>query len=147
MFVTYPGAGAPVGATPDGRRAGEPIADSIGPYQGRDRRGPTAMLRSVAKLPLDLAVGTPILNARFARDLFLSPDGRRKLIGLIRTYFGLGGLQIQVNVVDQAVLRDAIEHPDRHGDLLIRVGGYSDLFVRLPLDLQKTILERTEHEA
>jgi formate C-acetyltransferase len=145
MFVTYADAGARVGATPDGRRAGEPIADSIGPVQGRDRSGPTAMLRSVARLPHHLAPGTPVLNIRFAKKLFGSAEERRCLRDLIRTYFDLGGLQIQINVVDQAVLLDAIAHPERHGDLIVRVGGYSARFNDLPLDLKRSILERTEH--
>jgi len=145
MFVTYAQAGAQVGATPDGRRAGKPIADSIGPVQGRDRSGATAMLSSVGRIPQHLAPGTPILNARFSKKLFASGEGRQCLRDLIRTYFDLGGMQIQINVVDQDVLRDAIEHPERHGDLIIRVGGYSAHFVMLPLDVQKSILERTEH--
>jgi formate C-acetyltransferase len=147
MFVTYADAGARVGATPDGRRAGEPIADSIGPVQGRDRNGAAAMLSSVAKLPLHLAPGTPILNARFAKGLFADPKGRRCLRDLITTYFDLGGMQIQINVVDQDVLRDALAHPDHHGDLIVRVGGYSAHFVSLPRAVQESILERTEHEA
>ena len=73
MFETYGPAGQAVGATPDGRRAGDPLADSIGPYQGRDTNGPTAMLRSVARLPLHLAAGTPIVNVRFAAALFGEP--------------------------------------------------------------------------
>jgi formate C-acetyltransferase len=147
MFVTFAHAGAQVGATPDGRRAGEPIADSIGPVQGRDRRGATAMLHSVARLPQHLAPGTPILNARFSKDLFDRPKGRQALRGLIETYFEMGGMQIQINVVDQEVLRDAIDHPERHEDLIVRVGGFSALFNSLPLDIKLSILERTEHEA
>ena len=147
MFVTYTEAGASVGATPDGRRAAEPIADSIGPVQGRDRSGPTAMLASVARLPLHLAAGTPILNARFAKSVFASPEGRQALRGLIRAYFDLGGMQIQINVVDQAVLRDAIAHPERHEDLIVRIGGYSCRFNDLSAALKQTLLERTEHGA
>lgn len=147
MFVTFADAGSKVGATADGRLAGEPIADSIGPVQGRDRSGAAAMLASVARLPLHLAAGTPILNARFAKALFDTPTGRSRLRDLIETYFELGGLQLQINVVDQAVLRDAIAHPERHGDLIVRVGGYSAPFVSLPRGVQEAILERTEHEA
>jgi len=145
MFVTFADAGAKVGATPDGRRAGEPIADSVGPVQGRDRSGAAAMLASVARLPLRLAAGTPILNARFAESLFDTPAGRRRLRDLIETYFELGGLQLQINVVDQAVLRDAIAHPERHTDLVIRVGGYSAFFNDLPLAVKQSILDRTEY--
>jgi len=145
MFVTYADAGAPVGATPDGRRAGEPLADSAGPYQGRDTHGPTAMLKSVAALPHTLAPGTLVVNARFSRDFFTTPEGRRKMQDLVRTYFDLGGMQLQINVVDQALLRDALAHPERHADLIVRVGGYSEYFNRLSPELQRTVLERTEH--
>jgi formate C-acetyltransferase len=145
MFVTYADAGVPVGATPDGRLAGEPLADSAGPYQGRDRNGPTAMLKSVASIPHRLAPGTLVVNARFTKEFFTTEVGRMKLQHLIRTYFDLGGMQLQINVVDQAVLRDAIEHPERHGDLIVRVGGYSEYFNRLSPKLKMTVLERTEH--
>jgi pyruvate-formate lyase len=145
MFVTYAMAGEAVGATPDGRLAGEPVADSIGPVQGRDIHGPTAMLRSVSKLPLGEAIGTPVLNIRFARSMFDSDGTRDKIKSLIRTFFDLGGMQIQVSVVDQAALRDAIAHPEKHNDLIIRIGGYSEYFNRLSQGLQQAVLERTEH--
>ena len=145
MFVTYARAGAPVPATPDGRRAGEPIADSAGPHQGRDRRGPTAMLKSVARLPHHLAPGTLVVNVRFSADLFATSASRQKLQALIQGYFDLGGMQLQVNVVDQAILLEALEYPERHQDLVVRVGGYSEYFCRLPDDLKMTIIQRTEH--
>ena len=145
MFTTYVQAGRCVGATPDGRLADEAVADSAGPHQGRDTRGPTAMLRSVAAIPHHLAPGTLVVNARFARDFFDSDQGRRKLQQLFRTYFDLGGMQLQVNVMDQAVLRDAIEHPEKHEDLIVRIGGYSEYFNRLSPELKRTVLERTEH--
>ena len=146
MFVTYAAAGSPVAATPDGRRSGEPIADSAGPHQGRDKRGPTAMLKSVAKIPHHLAAGTLVVNARFTRDFFTMPEGREKIKQLVRTYFDLGGMQIQINVVDQAILQDAIDHPEQYEDLIVRVGGYSEYFNRLSPELKRTVLERTEHE-
>ena len=145
MFVTYADAGRPVGATPDGRRAGEPLADSAGPVQGRDKRGPTAMLKSVAKVPHRLAPGTLVVNARFTKDFFTTAAGRSRLKELVRTYFDLGGMQLQVNVVDQQVLRDALPHPERHEDLIIRIGGYSEYFNHLSPELKQTVLERTEH--
>ena len=94
---------------------------------------------------IPLAPGTLVVNARFSRSLFSSPAGRKTLKSLIRTYFELGGMQIQINVVDQSVLTDAIEHPERHEDLIVRVGGYSEYFNRLSPALKRTILERTEH--
>jgi len=144
MFVTYGEAGRHVMATPDGRRAGEPLADSAGPYQGRDTHGPTAMLHSVAKLPQGMAPGTLCVNMRLSRSFFAS-DARSKLRDLILGYFALGGMQLQINVVDQVVLEEAIAHPERHRDLVVRVGGYSEYFCRLTPQLQHTILERVEH--
>lgn len=146
MFTTYAWYGKPVGATPDGRRAGTPIADSAGAMQGRDTSGPTALLQSVARLRHSLAPGTLVVNARFSHKYFTDRATRKKLIDLIRTYFDLGGMQLQINVVDQAVLRNALAHPELHGDLIIRVGGYSEYWTRLDDDLRRSILERTEHE-
>ncbi len=146
MFTTYAHFGEPVRATADGRRAGEPIADSAGAVQGRDVSGPTALLSSVAKIKHHLAPGTLVVNARFSKKFFTDRDTRRKLKELVQTYFELGGMQLQINVVDQALLRDAYEHPERHKNLIIRVGGYSEYWIRLDDALRRTILERTEHE-
>jgi formate C-acetyltransferase len=145
MFTTYTIAGKGVGATPDGRRAGEPLSDSAGPHQGRDRKGPTAALASVARIPHDLAPGTLVVNLRLDPDLFRSAAGRNRVRSLVETYFRLGGMQLQVNVVDQAVLEDAIAHPQNHANLIVRVGGYSEYFNRLDPELKRTVLERTRH--
>ena len=146
MFVTYGMFGQQVGATPDGRLAQTPVGDSAGAVQGRDRSGPTAYLRSVARVPHFLAPGTLVINIRFTRRLFDDPEAREQLKALIRTYFDLGGMQLQVNVVDQRVLWDAMEHPEQYQDLVIRVGGYSEYFNHLGRDLQLSVLERVEHE-
>jgi len=145
MFVTYADAGSPVSATPDGRMSGSPLADSAGPVQGRDKKGPTAMLKSVASIPHNLAPGTLVINVRFVKSIFRSKEDRAELQNLIRTYFDMGGMQLQVNVVDQEVLSDAIAHPENYQDLIIRIGGYSEYFNRLSDALKQTVLERTEH--
>jgi len=145
MFTTYGRAGAEVGATPDGRKAGEPVADSAGAAQGRDRSGPTALVKSVVSLPHRLGAGTLVVNLRFSKDTLTKAESRGKLRQLVRTYFDLGGMQIQINVVDQAVLRDALAHPERHASLVVRVGGFSEYFNRLSDDLKRTVLERVEH--
>ncbi len=144
MFATYAAAGEPVMATPDGRRSGQPIGDSIGAVQGRDRHGPTALIRSVAGIPQALAPGTLVTNFRFARSMF-EGEQRNKLKDLIRTYFHLGGLQMQITVVDQETLRRAIADPERYGDLIVRIGGYSEYWRNLSPSLRQTVLERTEH--
>ena len=103
------------------------------------------MIRSVTRIDHRLAPGTLVVNARFSREMFEKPEQRARLGELIRTYFELGGMQIQINVVDQEVLRDAIAHPEQHQDLIVRVGGYSEYFNRLSPALKLSILERIEH--
>jgi formate C-acetyltransferase len=145
MFVTYGWYGEPVGATPDGRLAGTPVGDSAGPVQGRDRSGPTAMLTSTAALAQQDAPGTLVVNLRIARSLLTTTEGRFRLKALVEGYFEQGGLQLQLNVVDQSVLKAAIASPEAHGDLIVRVGGYSEYFNNLDETLKLSILERTEH--
>ncbi|HOJ40474.1 MAG TPA: pyruvate formate lyase family protein, partial [bacterium] len=145
MFVTYVGAGENVPATPDGRLKDQPIADSIGPYFGREKKGPTAMLKSVAKLNQKMAAGTLVLNIRLAASFFSTATGRQAVKNLIRTYFSLGGMQVQVTVVDQAILKEAMKNPEKYQDLIVRVGGYSEYFTRLDRALQETIAARTEY--
>ena len=145
LFITYGWAGEPIGATPDGRKAGEPLADSVGAFQGNDTHGPTALLNSVAKLPLHLALGTPVLNIRLQRAIMDRQEDLQKVASLIRTYFAKGGLQIQVSVLDKAELLAAQAEPEKHGDLLVRIGGYSEYFCNLTPELQETVIERTEH--
>ncbi len=147
MFVTYGWQGAPVGALPDGRRKGEPIADSAGAVQGRDRSGPTALIRSATTIPQHLAPGTLVINARFSKGLLAEPASRRKLQDLIRAYFRLGGMQIQINAVDQATLQAAYERPADYANLIIRMGGYSEFWGNLDDTLRRSILERVEHTA
>jgi formate C-acetyltransferase len=144
-FTTYAEAGRKVGALPDGRRAGEPLADSIGPKAGRDVHGPTAMLRSVARLPGCLMAGTPVLNLRLHPRLLNHQEGRERCVDLVRTFFDLGGLQIQITAADREVLRAAQRDPESHRDLIVRIGGYSEYFTQLSPALQETVIERTEH--
>jgi formate C-acetyltransferase len=145
MFETFAAAGAGVGALPDGRRAGEPLADSVGPVQGRDRKGPTAMLRSVTRLPLRRAAGTPVLNFRLAKSSATGEAGRQRLRQLIETYFSLGGMQLQLSLLDRAELEDALVHPEKHEDLIVRIGGYSTYFNRLSPELKHEVIKRTEY--
>ena len=137
--------GKDCGALPDGRGAEMPIGDSAGPVQGRDRRGPTAMLRSVAKLPHHLAPGTLVVNARFSKGLFKAPEAVRKLQDLVRSYFSLGGMQLQITVVDQETLKKALSAPEEYADLIVRIGGFSAYWHELSPDLRRTVIQRTEH--
>jgi len=145
MFETFGYSGKQVGASPDGRRAFEPLSDSIGPVQGRDCRGPTAMLNSVSRLPQHLAAGTPVLNLRLSKSGMKNSASRHNLRALIETYFRMGGMQLQVSVLDQLELLDALDHPERHEDLIVRIGGYSTYFNWLPDDLKHEVIKRTEY--
>lgn len=147
LFNTYAEAGKTVGATPDGRNALTPLADSAGPYAGRDRHGPTAMLSSVTTLPLDLAIGTPVVNIRLQKKMLDQPAGLRNIVSLIRGYFAKGGLQIQITVIYKQQMLDARREPEKHGDLIVRIGGFSEYFTRLSAGLQQSVIDRTEHGA
>lgn len=136
--------GSVTGATPDGRKSGVPFSEGISPVQGADKNGPTAVLKSAAKID-HIRTGGTLLNQRFAPDFFDDENGIPKLASLIRTYFRLDGHHIQFNVVDSNVLRDAQKHPEKYSDLIVRVAGYSDYFNDLGEDLQNEIIQRTEH--
>ena len=136
--------GAVTGATPDGRRAGTPLSEGVSPVQGADRHGPTAALRSVAKMDHARTGGT-LLNQKFTPQVLASETGLDRLVQLIRGYFRLDGHHIQFNVVDAATLRLAQQNPEQYRSLIVRVAGYSDYFCDLSPTLQDEIIARTEH--
>ncbi len=138
--------GRVTGATADGRKALEPLSEGVSPVQGADRKGPTAVIKSVSKIDHARTGGT-LLNQKFAPELLADEEGLDKLAHLIRTYFKLDGHHIQFNVVNAETLRDAQKHPEKYGDLLVRVAGYSDYFVNLSVELQNEIIKRTEHKS
>ncbi len=138
--------GSVIGATADGRHAGKPLSEGISPVQGADRHGPTAVIKSAAKMDHTRTGGT-LLNQKFTPQLLQDDDGINKLANLVRTYFKLDGHHIQFNVVDAATLRAAQAHPEEYRDLIVRVAGYSDYFCDLGEALQEEIIARTEHEA
>jgi formate C-acetyltransferase len=138
--------GKMVGATADGRKACEPLSEGVSPVQGADRKGPTAVVKSVSKIDHARTGGT-LLNQKFAPELLEDAVGLDKLASLIRTYFRLDGHHIQFNVVNGETLREAQKHPEKYGDLLVRVAGYSDYFVNLSTELQNEIIKRTEHKS
>lgn len=137
--------GAVTGATPDGRRAGLPLSEGISPVQGADRQGPTAVLRSAAKLDHVKAGGT-LLNMKFTPALLADEEGVAQLARLVRGYFTMDGHHVQFNVVTADTLRQAQADPQHHRDLIVRVAGYSDYFCDLSAELQDEIIRRTEHE-
>ena len=138
--------GRQTGATPDGRRAGLPLGDCIGAVQGRDRRGPTALVRSATCWDhQQAAIGGLILNLKFQPRLLARAQGQRQVANLLRTYLDLGGFEVQVNVVDRARLEAAIARPREHQGLIVRVAGYSAYFTTLSPTLQREIIARTEY--
>ncbi|MGB7590026.1 MAG: trans-4-hydroxy-L-proline dehydratase [Terriglobia bacterium] len=137
--------GSVTGATPDGRKAYEPLSDGISPVQGADRRGPTAVLKSAAKMDHARTGGT-LLNQKFTPQLLEGEEGIDRLAHLVRSYFRLDGHHIQFNVVTADTLRAAQDNPEKHRDLIVRVAGYSDYFCDLTTALQNEIIARTEHQ-
>jgi len=147
-WVMHEVLGKQTGATPDGRRGGLPLGDCIGPVQGRDRLGPTAMLRSVTWWDhQQAAIGGLVLNLKFQPRLLSSAEGTRQVAALLRTYLDLGGFEVQVNVVDRHMLEAARKDPAQHQNLIVRVAGYSTYFTTLSPELQQEIIERTEYAA
>jgi pyruvate formate-lyase/glycerol dehydratase family glycyl radical enzyme len=137
--------GSFVGALPDGRRAGESLSEGgISPYQGRNVSGPTATMRSVAKLDLVRLTGGSALNMRFNPGALKDESKMEKFASLIRTYCETGGYHVQFNIVDADMLRDAQKHPEEYKDLLVRVSTYSAFFVQLGPESQSEIIARTE---
>jgi pyruvate formate-lyase/glycerol dehydratase family glycyl radical enzyme len=138
-------AGHWTGATPDGRRSGAPLVDGVGACQGADTHGPTALLRSVARL--DNVWHWPAgntCNVKFSPGSMHSGDGVQRMADLTATFMQLGGQELQINVVDAATLRAAQADPQAHADLIVRVAGYSAYFTQLARDVQDEILSRTE---
>jgi formate C-acetyltransferase len=138
--------GAYLQATPDGRRKGEPLSDSAGAAQGRDTAGPTAAILSATSWDQSPFLGGIALNLKFGKEM-MAGDSIGNIAALVKTLMQRGGLEAQINAVDAKALEDAMEHPERHRDLLVRVGGYSDYFVKLSEQLQREIISRTAHTA
>jgi formate C-acetyltransferase len=137
--------GKVTGATADGRKASEPLSEGVSPVQGSDRKGPTAVLKSVGKMD-HIRTGGTLLNQKFTPSLLADEEGIRNLGHLVRSYFKMDGHHIQFNVVTADTLRDAQKHPEKYRDLIVRVAGYSDYFVDCSVELQNEIIRRTEHQ-
>ena len=135
--------GKVTGATPDGRNAWKVLSEGISPVQGADTNGPTAVIRSAAKID-HIKTGGTLLNQKFTPSLLSTEEGCNNLVHLIRAYFRMDGHHIQFNVVDADTLREAQKHPEDYRDLIVRVAGYSDYFNDLGEDMQNEIICRTE---
>ncbi len=136
--------GQVTGALPNGRKAGASLSEGISPTQGADTRGPTAVMKSAAKID-HVRTGGTLLNLKFTPQI-LQGDGYLHIGNLARSYFDLDGHHVQFNVVDVETLRKAQANPQDYKDLIVRVAGYSDYFVDIGSELQEEIISRTEHE-
>jgi formate C-acetyltransferase len=130
-------------ASPNGRHKGIPLPDGISPEKGADRKGPTAVIKSAAKID-QLKTGGALLNQKFTPGVIAGDRGLDAVAALIRSYFAMDGHHLQFNVVDRATLLDAQQHPELYSELIVRVAGYSDYFNNLDKALQDEIINRTE---
>lgn len=136
--------GEVLGATPDGRKAGFMLSDGVSPTQNRDTHGPTAAMKSVARLDHSLCFNGTLYNMKFTPDFFDTPSRREKFISMVDAYFKMGGLHVQFNVVSRETLEDAKVNPSQHRDLIVRVAGYSAYFIELDPFVQDEVIARTE---
>ncbi|MHB9130328.1 MAG: pyruvate formate lyase family protein [Armatimonadota bacterium] len=141
MHMAY---GARMGATLDGRRAGQPLADSLAGKHGCTKSGPTALLRSLCRLDHSRLIAGNVSTLRLSTHDFATPADRANVTALIRTFVAMGGSQLQINVADAATLRAAQAHPEEHAGLMVRVAGYSSDFTLLGKPVQDEIIARTE---
>lgn len=132
-------------ATPDGRNAYEPLAEGCSPAHNADKNGPTAVFKSVAKLPTEKITGGVLLNQKMTPQMLSTEENKQKLEMLIRAFFNrLHGYHVQYNIVSRETLIDAQKHPEKHKDLIVRVAGYSAFFNVLSKKTQDDIIGRTE---
>ncbi|MFW9960860.1 MAG: glycyl radical protein [Candidatus Thorarchaeota archaeon] len=136
--------GEVLGATPDGRKAGFMLSDGVSPTQNRDTHGPTAAMKSVARLDHRLCYNGTLYNMKFTPDFFNTASRREKFLGMIDAYFQMGGFHVQFNVVSREILEDAKVNPLKHRDLIVRVAGYSAYFIELDPFVQDEVIKRTE---
>lgn len=141
----YIPAGRIIGATPDGRKSGNPLTEGVSPYAGTDTNTPLAAMKSAAKINHDLHSGGTLLNLRLNHDLVSTHRGQRNLASMIQSYFALGAFHVQFNTVSNEILLKAQENPNEYKDLLVRVAGYSTQFVNLSREMQDAIIARNAH--
>ncbi|MDR2535995.1 MAG: glycyl radical protein [Treponema sp.] len=134
--------GARTGATPDGRKTGEPLAEGCSPVHGMNWKGPAEAFK---KPPSQEITGGALLNQKITPQMLEKKEDPQKLISLVRTFFNrLKGFHAQFNVVSKETLLEALDHPEKHRDLIVRVAGYSAFFNILSRETQNDIIERIE---
>lgn len=143
-YVNHAYMGKNAGATFDGRLKGTSYSDGCGPVQGLDTNGPTAMLSSLTSWDQSAMLGGMVVNLKLQKEN-IDKEKKNILVSLLRTFMQNGGIELQINVVDKATLEEAVQNPEAHKDLIVRIGGFSDYFIRLAPVLQQEIIERTEY--
>ena len=133
-----------IGATPDGRKAHEALADGVSPVRGADSNGPTAAINSVAKLDHFIASNGTLLNQKFHPGSIAGSTGLNNLASLVRSFFDQKGMHVQFNIIDKKTLVEAQKDPSKYRDLVVRVAGYSAQFITLDKAIQDDIIKRTE---
>lgn len=136
-------AGRSIGATPDGRKRGEPLSDAASPSYGKDVKGPTSTINSLSKPDYTKVACGSVVNQKYSPTMF-NDQNRPKLQALIRTYFKKGGQEIQINATSREVLEKAMEEPEKYKNLVVRVSGFSAFYVTLDKSVQLDILNRTQ---
>jgi formate C-acetyltransferase len=144
-YVVHGRMGKLTAATPNGRHQGEALSECMSASQGMDRNTPLGVVRSISKLDQHYGIGGINTNMRFSKDFLTALDGRKSLEDFIRYFMKSDCFQLQFNVVDGAVLKDAQKNPEKYDTLMVRVSGYSDYFRNLPREIQDEIISRTEH--
>ncbi|MCL2814341.1 MAG: hypothetical protein FWD23_07055 [Oscillospiraceae bacterium] len=144
-WIMHERLGAETIASPDGRLAKFPLGDGSGPAQGSEKNGPTASVLSSTKWEHHKFIGGVAVNMKFSKKNFTG-ESKKKLLELINTFMRRGGFEFQINVTDRETLQKARENPGNYSDLVVRIGGYSDYFTRLPKAMQEEIILRSEHE-
>ena len=144
-FVLAVSGGAATAASADGRKSGQPVANSLAPQQGRDKRGITAMLKSISKIDQTLAAAGTSLIFDIHPSAISGKDGVENLDNLLRTYFDLGGGHVECNIVDEKILKIAQKEPEKYRHLSVRVAGYSAYFVDLDPAMQEHIIQKTKN--
>jgi len=136
------GMGEVTGALPDGRYAGEALGNTIGPRTAADKSGVTAMLASVAKMPLHLGVGGSGCNVLFPKEILQTSESRKKVAGLVKTFMMMGGQLAQITTASKEDMIDAQIHPEDHENLIVRVGGFSKKFNECGHNTQNELIKR-----
>jgi formate C-acetyltransferase len=144
-MTNHKGLGKFVAALPSGRKALETLANGVSPHDGWDKKGPTACLKSVTRLDYSQATNGVAVNLKFSPHYLKGADGTKTLSSLIKAYFGLGGMHLQLNFIDEQTLLDAQQDPGKYPGLMVRVAGYSAYFADLAKEVQDEIIARTEH--